>query len=244
MKPNFINISRFFLFVTLLSVQFLFGQNVKSEVAKINLTFKALKKYSTEVEYIYYVEGPKGKIISPNVTIYKKDGDNLFVKQLHSETILNKNFAINIDLQNKFIIVSNREKAPTKKIKTLQEELYSRLDSIMTIYEKTELQKKNNGMNEITFWFKKGGTIKNIIVTYNCNSYIISGIKANYSKAIEQQGEKYIASEIKYRNFNSDVSFSKTTFSESNYIVFTKKKIVPSKTYSDFQLINKLIQKS
>ena len=232
-----------FILVSYFTGGIFYAQNdVKSEVLKINQTFLSLQKYSMDIEHVYYIDGSKEKVVSQNKSTYKRNGDMIYIKQLHTETVLNKKYAINIDSRNKYIILSYRNHTSNKK-EIDANDMLIRLDSILTIYETTNLDKKENGVNEITFGFKKGSAVKSITVNYNSKTYIINSVKANYTKAIEQGGKKYIASEIVYRNFNLNPVFEKGIFSESSFVNITKNQIIGTGAFSNYQVINKLTKK-
>jgi hypothetical protein len=225
------------------STAFIRLQNPKTITSKelfVAYTDMSKLDVALEVKAFMTEEGKKGKeSIASYQMEYRSDNSQRGLwYTMGDETILrNEKWALQIDNKQKTIVYYKRDpKQATKE--TLSEEEKTQFAESMKEYVKNE---------DMTFTFlKKEGKltayqtsnmpypIKKTVFWLNEKKHIV---KTTYDYHPNEYGQtNYV--EVTYNIFNPTPSFDKLTFSEKIYIQAKGKKIVPSKAFQNYTVIN------
>jgi len=228
---------------TVVSTAFIGLQNPKTITSKelfVAYTDMSRLDVALEVKAFMSEESKKGKeSIASYQMEYRSDNSRRGLWYTMGDEIIlrNEKWALQIDKKQKTIVYYKRDpKQATKE--TLSEEEKTQFTESMKEYVKNEDMKfsflKKEGKLKAYQTTDMPYPIKKTVFWFNEKKHIV---KTSYDYHPNEYGQtNYV--EVTYTRFNPAPSFDKMSFSEKKYIQAKGKKIVPSKAFKDYTVIN------
>jgi hypothetical protein len=220
----------------------IYSQNVKDEILNINKAYLKSKDIALETITKAYTEDDSKPEKEMKTELYKLN-ENYLSKTGASETMINKKYKVNIDVNKKIIIISNintHQKNPDNSISNFDEKAFNvSMDTVLTLYKEVKINKINATTNQVEFIFKSG--IYDIVkVSYDNTTYIVKDYYVKLRPSGKSSKEKEILKYLITYNYFPKEKLQKIKFDESNYVIINKGNVTPVLKYSGFKIINNI----
>lgn len=239
---------RILLFILcVLSTFFNYSQNVKDEILNLNKAYSTSNDVGMETITRIFTEGSDKPSEETKTELYKLKG-NYLSRAGSSETMFNKKFKINLDVNKKIIIIYsiNKYNEGANSTKNFDEKAFKlSMDTMLNAYKEVNLSKVNENTNQVEFKFKSG--IYNFIkVSYDTKTYRVKDctIKLNPSQSNSKDKKELLKYVITY-NYLSKDKLEKIRFNQSDYVIIDKdNNVLPALKYKGFTVINNIKKNS
>ncbi|MEM9024094.1 MAG: hypothetical protein AAGB22_10150 [Bacteroidota bacterium] len=223
-----------------------FSQSVTEELQLLYAAFEDQKAIAMDVTYSLYREG-EAQPFDRETGSMAREGDRLYVKQFDSETIITGKYAIQVDHDNKWLIM---QKAGNGKTSKADAALFSALPEIspeqgdsvlLAMYIPEFIPDVAANQRGILFQLPAGGQYKDARVWYGKDDHLIQRIEMRSRYPQNVQGQTHqVRVVIEYSNVRVDGNVSDTQFSESPYVERKDGKLQPTARYQDYRFFNYL----
>jgi outer membrane lipoprotein-sorting protein len=215
---------QYLFFAALLVPGTLQAQDFKQLVKEMRQTYAESKSLQIVMDIAVYDSAQSVEPYFKHTIDIKREGTNYWYQFGENEMLMNDNYLIMLDRQSRQISCSKRSLEAEKE---MQKAFKFDLDSILTLYDDPQYLGKV-GNTEHYLVFEKQGPIEKIHFFVDKANYDLKRIEYKYREG------QYVT--INFLVFNRDPDFEDGTFSESQYILVTTDKIVPSHFYKLFHV--------
>jgi len=207
------------------------------DLKKVNAYYKANPLMTVETNYMAFDEhGPSNMRESKN-GLYCRNADSYYTKILSIETLCTGNIIINVDHEDKLIVVAdNKEKEMNP--------LNHNIDSLLLFCTDVNYKSINTAERIYTLDFSENdfSEYEKIDLVVDVKNYRYSKIILYYRAAMnltnDYQGEeKPPRLEISYKNYRTAV-LSKPLLEQSNYILVSSGKLMPANRFKKYQILD------
>lgn len=227
------------LCTTILGVSLLssFTPSNDQAISDFNNVYKAYLGYtriSMDVVYEYYGSHTSERPVQTSYGSMKRDGKNFYNKILNTETLLNGDYFINIDHNNKIILVNN----PVNTVPN--NGLPIKLDDYFKLY--SYVNKEEPDQNTVSYKFGiPQGNVEEVEVAFDRKTFLVHKIVIFYRQGVNyKRGDKNEKPrvEILYKNISTNPVFADDCFSEKRFLTFSQTKTSPNPKYKTYRLFN------
>lgn len=226
-----------------------YSQNLASEIANINKAFYKDNNIAMEITSKFYIDNSNSSSKESKTYYYKIPGSYL-VKVANTESMANSNYKINVDNNKKTIIVNSVTKATPKTNKGLDnmfesKDYFTEMDTLLSFYKKVSIKNIDSQTNEILFEFKEGA-YEYVKISYNKTTYQVLSYSIKFlpTDSNSKDGKKHTYTYIIANKYLDKNILTKKFFSEENYFIKSKGKLLPTSKYSTYQIIDNSKNKS
>ncbi|PCI92844.1 MAG: hypothetical protein COB15_17230, partial [Flavobacteriales bacterium] len=202
------------------------AQNIGEDLTKMSEAYNKVNTISMEVSYAVFFDGsdlPNEK----EVGVIKKEKNKIYNNEFSGETLINDKYEINVDHENKFIMVNKAREnhffSPVTKINT---------DTLLKHFDDVKYIGLKKNLKSYSLFYKSGQTSV-VDIWLNAKTGFLEKIKITYRGKMEVEEDKFskVIAVISYNNIQSNISFPKDTFSEKKYISISNKKVLLAPKY-------------
>lgn len=157
----------------------------------------------------------------------KKEGKNYRYHFGSNEMLMNENYTVVVDHNEKEIVCSKRDvKGETKFFG--KDPLKMNMDSLMNLYGKPQFIEKVNAIEHYRV-FQKVGDVRQMDIKINVVENTFSSIAYHYKEGYRVK--------IDFEVFNKQPEFKPSTFNESVYMVFVNGKLKPGVAFQYYDIV-------
>jgi len=213
----------------MLLVQNSFAQSYQEAVAKLNQHLENSTKLHVVVEVNAYLNPSVSQpFFTQHAEIKKSDG-KIFYKMGKTEGVVNDQYVVWVDHENKRIVGQNK---PDNQQEDIFQDLKMNPDSIMKNYESIELVETKNGIHHYRIKNSKE-LIKQVDVFMDGNSFLKKMI---YTYNKELSGEESIV-HLDFRKMTTTPNFGSSTFRESQYMVKAAQGFMAADRFKNYHFV-------
>lgn len=219
------------------------AQNAKEELRKINLSYDNFRFMNAKVSYnIYQNELAKIATKSETGQLYKRD--SLVYNRMGSvETIINSNYHVVVDNDEKVIQISKRSVGKTQEDHMMLNVLEKAVDACTKVVYESVNENTGKYIMECPF-----DEYKKMELTFDRKKYLIEKIALFLRQAdyLDDDGtgmKEPPRIEIVYNSIDTKTQVSTDIFSEKKYLAKNAEEFSPIGAYKDYTIIN-LVQET
>ena len=205
----------------------------KEVLKKLNQAYLKSTSFSMKVSVSIYKSAKDANAFQTYGGEVKKSGDNYYSKMMGRTTVVNSNSTLIIEEEQKKIIYSKISKSKKQNIE--EEQLLILIDTAFN-YNKVSFTESNTKEYKIeVIPSDKESMYKSIVYTISATDYTLREMVCNYKTDQEEDSFEKVA--IKYSDVQLNGKIPASYFSEQNYVVKTKDKIIAASAYAGYEVI-------
>jgi hypothetical protein len=213
-----------------------YSQDVRKDVNRINRAYKEVKNLSADIVFHYFSDYKTTSYSEESFGKFNKTGSQLYFQYENKEYISTDKLVLNIDNDNKIMLISNLPSLADKPVHPENINLDSLLKHCKSVDYKNEGQ-----LSSYSFHFGFS-TIDIIKVYFDKKNYLISKLIFYYSKPAAEGTLEKPRIEIQYSNFQKRKS-SEPKYKLDYYVMLKKSKYAATPRFKSYKLINMILTK-
>lgn len=211
-----------------------FAQDAKKDITAINKAYEKAERLSMAIEYTVYLDGSSTPYEKEN-GIYRKDGNNLYLKQMDTEIMSNERNVTIVNHETKVVMMDK-----SRKIEAVPWE--AALDTMLSLYKSVKyyIPEGTANIKAYTFHFHNG-QYESVDVWFNASTFLVEKIRAKYRNELEENGRMHkVTLEMNFRNMDTKSKYPSALFTHDAYVSLDKGKYTLRQAYKNYRLINHL----
>lgn len=234
-----VTIKIFFIGLSLFYAMSGYSQHNKitSVLTKVMEYYSARPVLSFDMTYTMFESYKSDKVIQQTAGMYKINNQQIYIQLGGQVQLLNKNYAIVMDDISQTMVVKQR-------LSNLTQKTPMGLDSLINMFAETKVSKETENLITISFARPKATfyAVNSFNVDIEKSTGKIIGAILFYAFDLNDFYEDYNNAtipriEIKYNNY-VESGVDESFFNESNYFTKQGDKMIPTKKYTSYRLIN------
>jgi hypothetical protein len=211
------------------------AQTAAEELKKISDKFISFKSFQTDFEYLLYSDASMKKQTDRQRGSYYKQGNSSYTKALNTETVINENYEITVNHDERIILTAKASEMSKRPIDILP------INELNTINEKSgklTLKKITTGISEVTLRYD-AGRMEQMKIVYSTTTHEVKEIH------IEFRDPEYLSAEkpylvIRYNTTKYNHTISPQVFSEKRFVEIRQGVVKPIPALSKYKLLTNI----
>lgn len=205
------------------------AQDFKADLKKMHNAFKDASSISCKMKIDVY---NNDKLYTTKRAHINKEKNNYMYSLDDRTMLLNHQYLLMVDKQNKIIVVNEVEEESIKEYIELNQTIFQDIDTLLKSYESWEYLGKK-GKNKSYLFTLRSGVIKRAKITIDVSNYTMKNLIYYYDEGTDTKNRVLIS----FSGMSLKPNFTKSTFSEKKYIQKVKEEWVASIRYKDYEVI-------
>ena len=215
------------------STTFSIAQDFRTELFRMNDTYRKADNFSMKVNVKIYEKQSDTRERQSYEGMVKKQGNNYLSQMMGKTTLVNNNCVLLVDEGNKLIQYGDRPK--DKKNPTDDKALCYAIDSVYLANNKLKMLSSEEGHMRILVSSEGDEVYEKTEILINTVSHVLEEL-TYYYKDEEKAGFSKIV--ISYSEVKLHAAFGKSDFSEKKYITASRNSITLAANYASYKLID------
>jgi hypothetical protein len=202
-------------------------QDFKSIMLEMKKNYEKMEKVHIVMNVRVFEKSSSNTPLYQDQVEVHKNNRNYLCHMNGMDMLMNEKYILITDKVTREMILSMRDVKEEKKL--FKDPVSISMDSLFSLYGKTQRIGKEGQWDHFRILLKKGG-IENVDLYLDPANQVFHKIEYHYN-------DKQLAS-IEFKVFDIQAQFESAVFDEQNYITITKETIQPSKNFLGYKILN------